>query len=500
MSPVNPNALVPYVEGTRSKPRRSSRPAKKAAPSIGFLRSLGLVGLDHLESIVLAALATQAPVLLVGAHGTAKSMLVERIAGALGLVFRHYNASLLNYDDLIGIPLPEATGSGLRFVGTGGAIWGAGFAFFDEISRCRPELQNKLFPLIHERRVAGIDLPDLRHRWSAMNPPASADSAGGASDPIYLGSEALDAALADRFAFVVRMPGWRNLSEADRIALVSGTAAQSGGEGVALPALVARCAKIASRIERDERARIAAYVVRLIDLLGAGGIALSPRRARTMARCIASVHAAHLTLGTEVDLERSAELAVASALPQTAEEVPPSAATVAAAHHQAWEVAKLAADDPMREVLSERDSCRRVAAGYRLGLVDEQLSRVVTQSLAAEPCEARRIGIATAAFLALRGRRELTPAGWSVLASLARRVLEPRARRDWVTPGKNLELWREVERGLARTDEGKIRSALERSFVLAGFPDLWRETSWADALARFREDLTLFGLSPEDCA
>jgi MoxR-like ATPase len=95
----------------------------------GFLARLGIVGWSALEPLVLAALATEAPVLLVGAHGTAKSLLVERLAGALGLVFRHYNASLVSYDDLVGIPLPADTGSGLRFVGTEGAIWGAGFVF-----------------------------------------------------------------------------------------------------------------------------------------------------------------------------------------------------------------------------------------------------------------------------------------------------------------------------------------------------------------------------------
>ncbi len=66
------------------------------------LRSLGIVGYDHLEPIILAALATQTPLLLIGAHGTAKSLLLTRLAQALGLAWRHYNASLVNYDDLIG--------------------------------------------------------------------------------------------------------------------------------------------------------------------------------------------------------------------------------------------------------------------------------------------------------------------------------------------------------------------------------------------------------------
>ena len=113
-----------------------------------------------------------------------------------------------------------------------------------------------------------------------MNPPSSADSTANAGESIYLGSEALDPALADRFAFVVRMPGWRELSEADRLALVSGAAASTGSGAADLRALVAHCAALTARVELEERPRISAYVVRLIDLLGTGGIALSPRRAR----------------------------------------------------------------------------------------------------------------------------------------------------------------------------------------------------------------------------
>ncbi|HLF40171.1 MAG TPA: AAA family ATPase, partial [Acidimicrobiia bacterium] len=121
-------------------------------PPAGLTRGLGVVGWDDLDPVLLAALALEAPVLLIGPHGTAKSMLVERLATALGTAFRHYNASLLNYDDLVGIPLPDEAG-GLRFAATPGSVWGAGFVFFDEVSRCRADLQNKLFPIVHERRV-----------------------------------------------------------------------------------------------------------------------------------------------------------------------------------------------------------------------------------------------------------------------------------------------------------------------------------------------------------
>jgi MoxR-like ATPase len=48
---------------------------------------------------------------------------------------------------------------------------------------------NKLFPIIHERKVQGLALEGLRFRWAAMNPPSS-----GESDSGYLASEPLDAA------------------------------------------------------------------------------------------------------------------------------------------------------------------------------------------------------------------------------------------------------------------------------------------------------------------
>ena len=49
----------------------------------GHLRNLGILGWRTLEPIVLAALASGAPILLLGAHGTAKSLLLERLAEAL---------------------------------------------------------------------------------------------------------------------------------------------------------------------------------------------------------------------------------------------------------------------------------------------------------------------------------------------------------------------------------------------------------------------------------
>jgi MoxR-like ATPase len=72
-----------------------------------FLSALGIAGWDALEPAILAALATESPLLLVGPHGSAKTLLLQRLAEALGLAFRHYNASILSFDDLLGYPVPQ---------------------------------------------------------------------------------------------------------------------------------------------------------------------------------------------------------------------------------------------------------------------------------------------------------------------------------------------------------------------------------------------------------
>ncbi|NWG16800.1 MAG: MoxR family ATPase [Chloroflexi bacterium] len=474
------------------------------AARISITGSLAIHGWNHLDPVLLASLATESPLLLVGPHGTAKSLLIERIAGALGLSLRHYNASLLNYDDLVGIPVPEEDNNSLRFITTPGSIWDAEFVFFDEISRCRPDLQNKMFPVIHERRVAGIQLTRLRHRWAAMNPPAPDEPLpNNTNQPMnyYLGSEPLDPALADRFPFVVAVPDWRQLSKDDRRRIVSyqdsvehppADDALSG-----LPELVAACAARISALEVELDAWVSDYMLVVMDLLDKAQLAQSPRRARMLARSAIAVHAARLVLeGEDASLDDSAEIALAFGLPQNAAEVPPSDATVAAVHRQAWEIASLMDDDVWRQILEERDLPRRVVMADRLDFNDLDISRLITQALGAEASEARRIGLGTAIFLAFRDRRELTSAAWEPLAQLAARVLEPRPMFGVIRPGSDVTIWQEIKDWLLMPDDGmnSFLSRLARNYVLCGFPELWRRENWREALDRFASDLEMFGI------
>lgn len=88
--------------------------AGPAAVSI-LTQPLGLEGWTALEPVVLAALASEEPLILIGRHGSAKSFLLERLAQSLRLDYRFYNASLINFDDLVGIPVPDEQQRSLRY-------------------------------------------------------------------------------------------------------------------------------------------------------------------------------------------------------------------------------------------------------------------------------------------------------------------------------------------------------------------------------------------------
>ena len=145
--------------------------------SFTHLADLGVYGFDRQEPVILAALVTEDPMLLIGRSGTGKTFLLNSLSEALGLEHRHYNASLISFDDLVGFPFPDQDNDAVRFLQTPATVWGAESVLIDEISRCKPEHQNRLFALVHERRVQGIPLPGLRYRWAAMN-PCGADQDG----------------------------------------------------------------------------------------------------------------------------------------------------------------------------------------------------------------------------------------------------------------------------------------------------------------------------------
>jgi len=354
------------------------------------LRELGIFGLDHLDAVVLAALADARPLLLIGPHGTAKSELLNRLAGLLGLEHRHYNASLLSFDDLLGYPVPDRDTGELQFLKTPASIWGAQSVFLDEISRCRPETANKLFSIVHERRLQGIELEDLVYRWAAMNPPPG-DGTFEGDDELYLGSFPLDPALADRFAWILEVPPLDALSAATRRELI-----ERGGEPVApeldLWSLVERVRRQRERIPALERAWAVEWVDALVEPLREAELAMSGRRARFLLESVLGVHAASRVLGRTMSLQDSGLVALACGIPHRAwgKSVPEE--QLGGIHRLACSIAGSPPDDPWRAIRAARDPGRKLALALEApasAVSGEQLSQLVADTLAGLPVAQR---------------------------------------------------------------------------------------------------------------
>ncbi len=433
-------------------------------PAADPFKPLGLHGLGNIAPVLVAALATEEPLLLIGPHGTAKSLLLTRVATALGLPFRHYNASLLNFDDLVGFPLPGKDGR-LEYIKTPAAVWGAGAVIFDEISRCRPEIQNKLFPIIHERKVQGLSLEGLRYRWAAMNPPSTVDDDNG-----YLGSEPLDAALADRFAFVVEMPGWSALNEAEQLAIIrAADLTPTDKDCKALTDVLVRTRATLALIDEHTAAGVGSYVRTLTALLAQAGVVLSPRRAGMLYRSVLAVNAAALALDPGISAADAALLAVGNALPQRAQGIAVPAVKLLAAHRDAWRLANINPNDPLRAILCASEPLERLRLAVAVtALPKSEFSQVVADALAQLPQGARDAAIVHLFETGSVGR--LNAAVASQAGEIYREIATPPVFSETLhATDTRFKTWARIKDLLSRLDPDAPRSHLRANALAAAF-------------------------------
>jgi MoxR-like ATPase len=443
----------------------SNQVGRKAGTALASpFKRLGLQGLDGIAPVLLAALATEEPLLLIGPHGTAKSLLLTRVATALGLEFRHYNASLLNFDDLVGFPLPGKDGR-LDYIKTPAAVWGAGAVIFDEISRCRPDIQNKLFPIIHERKVQGLTLEGLRYRWAAMNPPSSDDSDNG-----YLGSEPLDTALADRFAFVVEMPTWDALTEDEQFAIIRAQETPVGPlDAKCLADALARTRANLPSIRLGLAEGVAAYIRTLVALLAQANILLSPRRAGMLYRSVLAVNAAAMALDPAMTASDASLLAVRNALPQRAQGIAIPEVKLLAAHREAWRMANIAPGDPLKAILCTADPIERLRLAVASPkLPKSEFSRVVGDALAQLRSGSREAAIVHLFETGAIGRLNAAVAGQA--AQVYREIATPPNFSETIHASHaRFKTWSRVKDLLSRLDPHEPRAHLRANALAAAF-------------------------------
>jgi|GEM_PF-637861 len=192
-----------------------------------LLKQLGIYGWKQEdENLVLSSLLTGDPLLMIGAHGAAKTHIAYKMAQALAKRFIAYDASKALFEDVLGFPNVESLKNGrVEYVPSAVTVWDKQFILVDEINRALPELQAKWLEIIRSRKIMGFPT-EVKWVWAAMNP---------STDSRYNGTQIMDAALIGRFSIFLYPPEALDMEEDDRIRVVehiNGDDAPSLGEWV----------------------------------------------------------------------------------------------------------------------------------------------------------------------------------------------------------------------------------------------------------------------------
>ena len=207
-----------------------------------ILESLGIYGIpDNVENAILTCMLSGDPGLMIGPPGTAKTESIDMIGAALKEaskrkhlpkykadmeawnkngkqgpepklnIFEHqvYDASKLNFEDLVGIINIEAMKSGkIEYISTPTTIWGKKLVAFDEFNRIDPDRQSNLMEIIRSRRCMGVPTGTL-FIMNAMNPFGDA------------GTQILSEALVDRHAMFIEFPDFAQMDQNDRLKIIN---------------------------------------------------------------------------------------------------------------------------------------------------------------------------------------------------------------------------------------------------------------------------------------
>jgi len=387
-----------------------------------YLETLEVFGFDAVEPAILAALVTEDPLLLIGRSGTGKTFLLNSLSEELGLEHRHYNASLISFDDLVGFPFPDADNGGVKFLETPATVWGAESVLVDEISRCKPEHQNRLFSLVHERRIQGIPITGLRYRWAAMNPVTSDQS--GLEE--YAGSEPLDPALADRFALLVWAVDWADLSDDERFKVADpGGEGKKSDDGGKLRQKLDLWRKEFLLQQKNCPRFILNYTTTVVNALNGAGVRISPRRSRLMAR---SFLAAEIVKGGRT--QTLYRLILDCSLPHVAwgEEV--KKAVVGAAHRVAWDTASKSGAW-VHAFMAENSLSKKLKILLEKCKNDDEGTQAVAQFIASESRERAAAFAFATCLAAVQGKLPIGSEGVNDLSKVASPALTVDGEISW---------------------------------------------------------------------
>jgi hypothetical protein len=211
-----------------------------------------------------------------------------------------------------------------------------------------------------------------------MNPPSDGDEE---SDVVYTGSWSLDVALADRFRFILRVPGFNDLDVKSREGILLGGNGD-GEQGPDLRTLFEKTRRQLKTAAGHHGPWAVRYVSFLTSLLEKADLAISGRRARFLFENILALFASERVLFGKSDICDAALRAVLAGLPHSASGKAVDQGKVLLAHKQAARDAGEPEGSGLLKVKSIGDPVQRVEAALCEKLERTVLTQIVSDAFA----------------------------------------------------------------------------------------------------------------------
>lgn len=256
-----------------------------------FLKNIGVLGFDPLEKVILAALLTEEPMLLIGKPGTDKANLLAYISQALGLSFKKVNAALTTKIELVGIPVARPSDDKITFVSSPSSVWKSQALVFDLINETKPPLLGIICSILFDKQIFGNPMEKLKYRWATMEGTDlfNSDLTALKRRNIYLEQE-----LVENFAFFIEAPTWDSFTVEEKLeGFIAGFTQPDKEPNNELIAFISKLKPLYEEQLLFPKPQIAAYACLVTSLLNEGGLYISVQRSLQLLRNLIALDLVH---------------------------------------------------------------------------------------------------------------------------------------------------------------------------------------------------------------
>ena len=235
--------------------------------------------------------------------------------------------------------------------------------------------------------------------------------------------------MADRFAFIVTVADWKELSDQDQRSVADprghGWISSHGGD---LREFVAKARVNFQQVLADPTPQVIDYCRLAATALGEAGVCISPRRVRQWVRNILAIHAV-----SNLSREQQFRLALQWGLPQRATGLAPEDAVIDAAHRTAWDATCLEGVEKWLDEFHREKRLAVKAAKLLNECPDPDAGTLAITQLMANESKERAAAFALALYpLALSDQRVNVGAeGVQELGLVANAALDVEGARTW---------------------------------------------------------------------